>query len=62
MSSASFTSFPSSFSSSFCTGAKENSFFTSPFGLPRCEQRITFALFSIKYFFMSFIINIVACI
>ena len=46
---ASFTSFPSCADNSFATGAKENSFFTSPFGLPKCEHNISFALCSNKY-------------
>ena len=40
----SFTSFPSNFCNSLATGASENSFFTSPFGLPKCEQRITLVI------------------
>ena len=49
------TSFESSTSifnnldNSLATTSKENSGFISPFGLPKCEQRITLQLFSNKY-------------
>ena len=50
---ANFTSFPNNLDSSFATGAKENSGFTCPFGLPKCEHKITLALLSNKYFIVS---------
>ena len=45
---ANLTSLPNSFVNSAATGAKENSGLTSPFGLPKCEHSITFALCSNK--------------
>ena len=38
---------------SFATGASENSGFTSPFGLPRCELNIILQFCSIKYFIVG---------
>ena len=38
---------------SLATGSKENSFLASPFGLPKWDNKITFALFSIKYFIVG---------
>jgi hypothetical protein len=43
------TSLPSNSESLFATGAKESSGFTSPLGLPMCEQRITLAPSSISF-------------
>ena len=53
MSSASLTSFPNSLDNSFATGASENSFFTCPFGLPKCEHSITLHSLSNKYFIVG---------
>ena len=53
MSFANLTSFPNNLDSSFATGANENSFFTSPFGLPKCEHNITLQFFSNKYFIVG---------
>ena len=41
-SAANFTVCPSNLDNASATGAKDNSVFGSPFGLPRWEQRITF--------------------
>ena len=50
---ANFTSFPNNFDNSSAIGFSENSFLNSPFGLPKWEHNITFALFSIKYLIVS---------
>ena len=44
-----FTSCPRSSESLTATGARESSGFGSPFGLPRCEQRITFPPSAISF-------------
>ena len=48
ISSANLTSFPNNLDNSLATGASENSGLTSPFGLPKCEHSIIFALLSNK--------------
>jgi hypothetical protein len=50
---ASFTSLPNNLDNSFATGSKEKSLFTCPFGLPKCEQRITLQSLSNKYFIVG---------
>ena len=50
---ANLTSNPNCFDNSAATGASENSGFTSPFGLPKCEHKITAALCSNKYLIVS---------
>ena len=47
-SAANFTSWPRSSESLFATGARENAA-SGPFGLPRCEQRITFPPSAISF-------------
>ena len=50
---ASFTSLPNNLDNSFATGSNEKSLFTCPFGLPKCEQRITLQSLSNKYFIVG---------
>ena len=52
-SSAIITSLPNILDNSFATGFKENSGLNSPFGLPKCEQRIIAQSFSNKYFIVG---------
>ena len=52
-SAANFTSCPRSSESLTATGANDNSGFGSPFGFPRCEQRITFPPSAINFFIVG---------
>ena len=47
------TSLFSNLDNSFATGANENSGFTSPFGLPRCDANIILQFCSSKYFIVG---------